>query len=329
MDAHVLMLFANLRSFIEDNQLMFANALLRLGCRVTAGALHSVSQRNGRIWCQAVKVDQALKVGDGYDNTELSSIPADTFDFIWVMSVPHPAMATDIYQMLWILNKKVKFINTTDAMLFLNNKSALSAYVPSGNLIEAYTSNEYTDLASIYRDNKHVRWIVKPTNEGCGRDVFLLEPGSMNNKALLQSQTGNALPEESIKERPLTGVANRYCVLQRYITNVRGNEKRIVLAGGKLITFYHRLHMDDDHRGNLFHGAGIELCELTSDESNLVSNIGHRLLDLGVRYTALDIAFPYVIEINMVNPGGIPELFRVTGVDLSDTAVASVMGSFK
>lgn len=45
----------------------------------------------------------------------------------------------------------------------------------------------------------------------------------------------------------------------------------------------------------------------------------------GVYFAGIDLAYPYVLELNLANPGGLNYLFRETGVDQSSEAVQLLM----
>ncbi|MER6112796.1 ATP-grasp domain-containing protein [Streptomyces hirsutus] len=62
-----------------------------------------------------------------------------------------------------------------------------------------------------------------------------------------------------------------------------------------------------ERRGNTAHRARCTDTTLTPEEHDLRLHIGQRLLEHGIHFAGLDLAYPYVLEYNVVNPGGLDE----------------------
>ena len=72
-----------------------------------------------------------------------------------------------------------------------------------------------------------------------------------------------------------------------------------------------------DHRTNLLRGAKTEACDLTPDETAYCNQIGVWLRRIGANYVGIDMVYPWVIEFNVVNPGGLMTIEDLTGKDLA------------
>ena len=321
----VLVLFENVENLRNNNHLIISNALLTHGARVSVGKLSSLGKSGARTVCRATEVLRILVEGDNLGATA-TYVDADDFDLVWVMNQPHVLIEKDIYQFLWQLSGKVPFVNSIEAISFLNNKNNLSAVVPVESVVEGYCSNEFEILWNIVAESDE-RWIVKPANDGCGADVFLLSRKDTNARAILQSMTGNAVSKYEIYSPMVLGNVKKYCLLQKYVQQAERDEKRVVIAGGEVIGSYGKILNTSDHRSNRIQGSTQFLCDLSKAESDLSIQVAKNLADKGILFAAIDLAYPYVFEINMVNPGGVQALSRLSGQDYAAIAIHKILAA--
>ena len=96
------------------------------------------------------------------------------------------------------------------------------------------------------------------------------------------------------------------------------------MADGSIIGCYER-QGNLDHRTNLAAGATPSLARLNTDEQTLCRAVAKYGLDGGARFIGIDLVYPYVVEINVVNPGGLGTLLAL-GEPLSGTTVLNALG---
>jgi glutathione synthase len=125
------------------------------------------------------------------------------------------------------------------------------------------------------------------------------------------------------------GLQRRFCVLQRFEPRVRQSEKRVLIAGGEPFAQYRKVAAPGDHRGTLGNGGTIELCELSPDERTLCATLGRSLVRHGIRFAGIDLVYPYILEVNILNPGGTRVLLRIGGTDVSDRGVDLIFTYFE
>jgi glutathione synthase len=231
--------------------------------------------------------------------------PAPDVDVVWLLNQPHPRLSADVWQMLWRWNQRQPFVNDIVGLLMLNNKNNLSLLVPQQNLPGSMGSNDADVLLGQLADRPQQKWVLKRPNGGCGADVFMLTPGNSNNRALVQSLTGNAMASAEMTVPSLIGLQVQYAVLQEHIPHA--TEKRIVVCSGDVVAAQEKTLTADDHRGNMTQHAKMQLSEPTIVEHELATAVAQRLLRYGIRFAGLDVAYPYVFEVNLVNPGGLVE----------------------
>ncbi|HEX9030566.1 MAG TPA: hypothetical protein VF834_01895 [Streptosporangiaceae bacterium] len=289
----------------DSNHAIFASEFRRRGDAVRMVALPSLTLVNGRLHGLALDWPYAPPRTGGLTTGTARLVSLEDSDLCWVMNQPHPAMAADVWQLLWNLGTRLPFVNDVAGLVFLNNKSNLPVVVPTENLPETCVSSSEDFLSDTLACGEG-SWIVKPTNGGAGNNVFLIEPGGANARALLQSVTGSAATQYELFTQEVVGMTERHAVLQRYVPQARAEVQRVLVCHGEVIMNYGRCPSDADHRSNYTHG-GVLVPErpLTDEERQLAECVSRALLRFGIRFAGLDMAYPYVLELNLANPGGV------------------------
>ncbi len=72
------------------------------------------------------------------------------------------------------------------------------------------------------------------------------------------------------------------------------------------------------------HGADIEPCELNTEEYEYCQTIGQFLTAHGAAFVGVDLAYPFVIEFNVVNPGGLLTIEALTGQNLAPDIIDNI-----
>lgn len=208
----------------------------------------------------------------------------------------------DRMQMLAALDEG-RFVNTPGALVRQHGKVSLAIDHPDIPQPESHLSNDPRALAR--RVASGGEWIGKPPAGSFGRDVFLLHAGDGNTSAILEHLTRDG----------------RYALLQRRVPT-DGAEKRVLVAGGEVIGAYGKA--PEDHRGNLDAGARPRKGELSGEERRTAARLAARLAAKGVRFAAIDLAWPYFLEVNVANPGWLQTFEALTGDDLSPAVAAAL-----
>jgi glutathione synthase len=321
----ILLLIDDYDNIKHNNHRLVSNAIVRAGHDLHLGSINSVAYHHGAVNAAVARVPRLLEVGDNFAD-KLKDQRVDEMDLVWVMNQPHPSILLDTYQLLWLLEGRCRFVNSVSSFVFVNNKSVLEAVVGVDHIPETHVASDFPTLwEQFQRDGGE--WIVKPTNDGCGTDVYRLAPQDSNAKVILESMTGNTYPQYSMKNPRMIGFVGRYCVMQRYVAAASRGEKRVLIAGGDVVCSYVRTNRTGDHRSNRIHGAEQQVCELTDGERRLCNQLGRMLLGLGVTFTAIDMVYPYLFELNIINPGGMIVYERLTGKDLSDLVLERILAA--
>ncbi len=301
----IVFLIAETDTLVDGNYLRLGNALLARGSSPVFCLIDSLAMYHSRVVAKGFSVDQAIHDGEPFP--ELRPFDLAEFDVIWVLSLGLRQSFLDKMQLLHAIGEETRIINSLDAIMHLKSKYFLAGKPDRFHYPETHASTDPDELFRVIGDGG--KWIAKPPAGSLGRDVFLLEREDANVRVILNSLCG---PDQ-----------DRYVLLQRYVAEIEAGEKRILLAGGKPVGQYRRLQ-DADHRTNLNTGARIEPCDLTPEETACCFRLGSLLQDMGAEFVGLDLAWPWVIEFNVINPGGLLTIEQLTGQDLSEAILDEI-----
>lgn len=144
--------------------------------------------------------------------------------------------------------------------------------------------------------------IIKPLYGNGGAGVFHLREDDHNLTSLLE-MFGQMFREPFI--------------VQRYLKEVRGGDKRIILIDGEPVGAINRVPAEGDARSNMHVGGRAEKTELTAREIEICNRIGPSLQERGFILVGIDVIGDYLTEINVTSPTGIREIKRFGGADIA------------
>ena len=188
-----------------------------------------------------------------------------------------------------------RFVNSIDAYLLYHNKATLAMTTLSKYTPDTVVSTNVDEL--VHHVHRGGRWIAKPTAGSFGRDVFELQSNDPNLTQILEHLT-----------------RNDYAILQQRVSTER--EQRWYIAMGSELGAYQKVKTG--LRGNVGATSSAVNCDPTDQERDMVRSIGSELVDLGIRACAIDIAYPYLLDVNFVNPGWFQTMENLTGKNFAD-----------
>ncbi len=234
-------------------------------------------------------------------------MPLDRFDLIWPIGLGVRESFLDRMQLLqWVEPRR--FVTAPTALMMHHAKYSLALGPLAQHHAPTYAGRDPRWLRTIIETGGD--WIAKPPAASFGRDVYRLRAGDSNLDVILDALTGHD--------------GSSYCLLQRYVPEIEHGETRVLLAGGKLIGSYLR-RPGADHRVNLALDGHAETVSLTPDVSKLATLAARHLLEHGIRFVAVDIAYPWIVEFNLANPGGLETIERLTGENLAPAVVEAII----
>ena len=282
-----------------SNYSWIANELLRRGISVSLLLIDTLSLHKSQINASGWELANSTKAKLPFQ--QLVPFNLREFTDFWIFSLGARASFLDKYQLLYTSGFGVHFINSLEAIMHLKSKYYITNNTKVFRHPETYASTDADELLKIVESSNN-SWIAKPPAGSLGRDVFLLQPGNSNNRVILENLCG--------------AKGDQYALVQKHISEIEYGEKRVLIAGANIVGQYKRL-ATGDHRTNLLRGARTEVCDLTPDETAYCKQIGAWLRGIGANYVGIDMVYPWVIEFNVVNPGGLTTIKKLTGEDLA------------
>lgn len=248
-------------------------------------------------WTVCVRAHESVALEDGSIVAGDAALKA--FDRIWVLGLGRAETFLDRMQLLRRVPQE-RFVTRVDAFVYQHAKYAWSEFMP-----ETHAGNDPDRLAAIAA--RGGEWVAKPTAGSFGRDVMRLAEGA-DIATVLRRLTG--------EDR------QRYCLIQRFVPEIARGEKRTLIAGRRIVGTYLRMP-GSDFRTNLSLDGQAAPAALDGAERQLVDRIHAELAREGIGFAAIDIAGPYLMEVNLANPGGLATLEAVYGRDFTPAVVAA------
>ena len=146
--------------------------------------------------------------------------------------------------------------------------------------------------------DEHQRVVIKPWDGNGGRGVLVTSAEDGNLRAIAELMTA--------EER-------EYCIVQRYLPEIRTGDKRIILIDGEPLGSFLRVPSGRDHRGNMHVGAKVVACELTDRDREICIALGPRLKKEGLLFVGIDVIGDFLTEINVTSPTGMREIAQLSG----------------
>jgi glutathione synthase len=144
--------------------------------------------------------------------------------------------------------------------------------------------------------------IVKPLYGNGGAGIFRLQQDDTNVGSLVELF-------QSVFREPF--------IVQRYQSEVRKGDKRIILVDGEIAGAINRVPAIEETRSNMHVGGRPEPTEITEREREICAAIGPELKRRGLIFTGIDVIGDYLTEINVTSPTGIREVKRFGGADIA------------
>ena len=159
------------------------------------------------------------------------------------------------------------------------------------------------DLATIRAFRaRHGDIILKPLYGNGGAGVFRLDPNDGNLNALHEL---------------FTGISNEPLIVQKFLREVEGGDKRIILVDGEPVGAINRVPARGETRSNMHVGGRPEPAGLTPRDLEICKRIGPLLREKGQVLVGIDVIGGWLTEINVTSPTGIQELERFDGTNVA------------
>jgi glutathione synthase/RimK-type ligase-like ATP-grasp enzyme len=231
----------------------------------------------------------------------IDGLDPEAADLIWPLGFGRQISFFDRMQLLRQLPQE-KFVVSVDALVYLHGKHRWLARMP-----ETHTSSNLDLLRDVLTSGGE--WVLKPPAGSYGRDVIHVRNRSQALAALQQLSAD---------------YPGAYFMAQRYLPQAREGEKRTLVAGGSILGSYLKL-AGGSHLANVSAGASVRESSLTATEEALVAAIARDLAAAGAGFAAIDTVYPYLMEVNVANPGGLATLAALGSPGIARETVLAII----
>jgi glutathione synthase len=152
--------------------------------------------------------------------------------------------------------------------------------------------------------------VVKPLDGNGGEGVFIVRRDDPNIGVILEASTQHG---------------RRKVLAQRYLSEAKAGDKRIILVDGEPVGAILRVPQGVDHRGNIHVGARVEKTALSERERVICATIGPFLREAGQIFVGIDVIGGMLTEVNVTSPTGIHEIRRFDGTDVAALVIDAAL----
>jgi glutathione synthase len=186
------------------------------------------------------------------------------------------------------------------------NEKAFIAWFPQCTPPTLVTAS-VRELRAFHAEQRDI--VVKPLDGMGGASIFRVGPDDANASVIYETLTGGG----------------RYCMAQRYLPEIAGGDKRILLIDGEPVPqCLARIPQRGELRGNLAAGGRGETRPLTERDRWIAAQVGPKLREMGLLFVGLDVIGDHLTEINVTSPTCAREIARDSGIDVAGQVIEAV-----
>jgi glutathione synthase len=230
--------------------------------------------------------------------------------FDCIMIRKDPPISPLVFNFLDSVKDETIIINDVDGIRKANNKLYTTTFHDPTNtfLPKTHVSGSKKYIKKIIEESEEEKMILKPLDGSGGKGVIVLEKNAMSNI--------NSLLDFYIDES-----GENYVILQEYIEGAENGDVRVMMLNGKAIGAYHRKPAEGEHRANIQTGGSAHKYSLTESQKKICTKVGKKLIADGIYFAGLDMIGDKILEVNVLNPGGITNINRLSKQKLHKNVV--------
>ena len=215
-----------------------------------------------------------------------------------------------VFNFLDAIKDEVVIINDVDGIRKANNKLYTTTFHDPNNtyLPITHVSGSKKFINQAIDESKSEKMILKPLDGSGGRGVIVLEKNARSNI--------NSLLDFYIEPS-----GDSYVILQEYIEGAEEGDVRVLMLNGKFIGAYNRKPAAGEVRANIQTGGTAHKYKMTESQLKICKKVGSKLVSDGLYFVGLDMIGDKILEVNVLNPGGITNINKLVKVKLQKKVV--------
>jgi glutathione synthase len=224
--------------------------------------------------------------------------PLHAFDCLMIRK--DPPINPLVLNFLDAIKDEVVIINDVDGIRKANNKLYTTTFHDPNNtfLPKTHVSGSKKFIKKTIEESDQEKMILKPLDGSGGKGVIVLEKNARENI--------NSLLDFYIDQ---TG--DNYVILQEFIEGIESGDVRVLMLNGQMIGAYNRKPADGEIRANIQTGGTAHKYTLSESQKKVCKKIGNKLVADGLYFVGLDMIGDKILEVNVLNPGGITNINKL------------------
>ncbi len=239
---------------------------------------------------------------------EKQFIQLHAFDCLMIRK--DPPINPIVFNFLDAIKDDVLIINDVDGIRKANNKLYTTTFHDPNNkfLPITHVSGSKKFINRTIDESEAEKMILKPLDGSGGRGVIVLEKNAKENI-------------NSLLDFYIDDTGDNYVILQEFIEGADEGDVRVIMLNGKFIGAYNRKPASGEIRANIQQGGTAHKYTMTESQKKICRKIGTKLLADGLYFVGLDMIGDKILEVNVLNPGGITNINKLDKVKLHKLVV--------
>lgn len=293
-----------------NSTILIIRECLKRGHKVSILSPENLTVRNNIAYGQLQRIEIMEKIPDNIVQFHKKvtfkqvSMPLHSLDSLMIRK--DPPIDPIVFNFLDSIKNECVILNDIDGIRKANNKLYTTTFNDPGNsfLPITYVSKNKEFIRQMIEEMPGDKVILKPLVGSGGHGVIVLEKNAQSNI-------------NSILDFYIHGQGDsNYIIIQEYIEGAENGDVRVLMLNGKFIGAYNRKPPEGDIRANIQVGGTAHKYKMTESQMAVCRKIGPRLASDGLYFVGVDMIGDKILEVNVLNPGGISNINRLDKLKL-------------
>lgn len=289
----------------KNSTILVIRECLRRGHKVSILYPENLRVKNNVVYGSLLRIQAMEKIPENisqfYKKVEFKMLSSPLHSLDSLMIRKDPPIDPIVFNFLDSIKNECVIINGIDGIRKANNKLFTTTF--------SDPNNDYLPITHVSKDKDYIRQtinempgdkvILKPLVGSGGHGVIVLEKNAQSNIS-------------SILDFYISGKGDsNYIIIQEYIEGAEEGDVRVLMLNGKFLGAYNRRPPEGDIRANIQVGGTAHKYTMTESQMKVCRKIGPRLAADGLYFVGVDMIGDKILEVNVLNPGGISNINKL------------------
>ncbi|MDG6777711.1 glutathione synthase [Thiomicrorhabdus sp. zzn3] len=289
----------------KNSTILIIRECIKRGHKVSILSPRNLTVRNNVAYGYVKRIEPMDKVPDNivhfYKKVKFKQALSPLHGLDSLMIRRDPPIDPITFNFLDSIKDECVILNDIDGIRKANNKLYTTTFNDPNNsfLPITYVSKNKEFIRQIIDEMPGDKVILKPLVGSGGHGVIVLEKNAQSNI-------------NSILDFYIHGQGDdNYIIIQEYIEGAEHGDVRVLMLNGKFIGAYNRKPPEGDVRANIQVGGTAHKYKMTDSQMAVCRKIGPRLAADGLYFVGVDMIGDKILEVNVLNPGGISNINKL------------------